>query len=37
MGFSKFLQNHETRRKQKWLLAKYFGKLETTYYVSMKT
>ena len=28
MGIGKFLQNYETRHKQKWSLANYFENLE---------
>ena len=28
MGIVKFLQNYETRHKQKWSLANYFENLE---------
>ena len=37
MGVGKFLQNHETRHKQKWALANDIEDLETTHSLSIKT
>lgn len=37
MGVGKFLENHETRHKQKWALANDIEDLETTHSLSIKT
>lgn len=36
-GLGKFLQNHETRHKQKWASANDIEDLETTHSLSIKT